>query len=86
MDVISSLRTYNTHVEVYDPWANPKEVQESYGVLSSKKCPNKKFDAIVLAVGHAEFLDLDLNLLKKPEAVVYDVKNILSKEDRDKSL
>jgi len=86
MDVISSLRTYNTHVEVYDPWANPKEVQESYGVISSKKCPNKKFDAIVLAVGHAEFLDLDLNLLKKPEAVVYDVKNILSKEDRDKSL
>jgi UDP-N-acetyl-D-galactosamine dehydrogenase len=86
MDVISSLRTYNTHVEVYDPWANPKEVQESYGVLSSKKYPNRKFDAIVLTVGHAEFLDLDLNLLKKPEAVVYDVKNILSKEDRDKSL
>jgi UDP-N-acetyl-D-galactosamine dehydrogenase len=86
MDVISSLRAYNTQIEVYDPWANPEEVQQFYGVVSSKEIPNKKFDAIILTVAHKEFLEMDLNLLKKQESVVYDVKNILPKEVRDKSL
>ncbi|HMR19219.1 MAG TPA: nucleotide sugar dehydrogenase [Sphingobacterium sp.] len=39
--------------------------------------PSRKYDAIVLGVAHKEFLDLDLESLKKENAIVYDVKGIL---------
>ncbi|WP_431164691.1 nucleotide sugar dehydrogenase [Tenacibaculum halocynthiae] len=86
VDVIRSLREYNTSVTVYDPWANVEEVKEEYGLDSIKEVPNKKFDAIVLTVAHDEFRGLDLDKLKKEDAVVYDVKNVLSKNQRDKGL
>src|SRR5690606_33678383 len=41
----------------------------------------KKYDAIVLGVAHKEFLELDLNALKKESGVVYDVKGILEGSD-----
>jgi UDP-N-acetyl-D-galactosamine dehydrogenase len=86
VDVISSLREYNTNVVVFDPWADEEEVKREYNVTSTKVLPNKKFDAIVLTVAHDEFIDLDLMSLKKEDAVIYDVKNTLSKEVRDKAL
>ncbi|TYP97336.1 UDP-N-acetyl-D-galactosamine dehydrogenase [Tenacibaculum adriaticum] len=86
VDVISSLREYGANVEVYDPWADEKEVMNEYKVLSSKEIPQKKFDAIVLAVAHNEFKDLNLDLLRKEESIVYDVKNVLAKDKRDKAL
>jgi UDP-N-acetyl-D-galactosamine dehydrogenase len=48
--------------------------------------PNEKYDAIVLTVSHAEFKNLDLKLLKKEHAVVYDVKNFLNPKEVNKSL
>ena len=40
-----------------------------------------KFDAVVLGVAHNEFLNLDLKLSLKDNAVVYDVKGILQHAD-----
>ncbi len=51
-----------------------------------KEIPNAKFDAIVLTVAHNEFENLDLQLLKKATSVVYDVKNKLSDNQKDKGL
>ena len=86
IDVIKGLKEYNMSVTVYDPWADPIEVKEEYGVASVKKLDEGQFDAIVLAVAHEEFKELDLNLIKKEGAVVYDVKNVLPKDKRDKAL
>ncbi len=83
VDVISAFKEYNTKVTIFDPWANPKEVEEEYGLLSTKIVPKKKFDAIVLTVAHNEFKMLSFELLKKENAIVYDVKNILSEGQRD---
>src|SRR5690606_96288 len=58
VDVIRELRTYGTNVDIYDPHADPAEVKHEYGVTTIAK-PDKQYDAIVLAVGHKEFRDLD---------------------------
>ncbi len=78
-DIINELKSYNTLVDVYDPWANPNEVAHEYQITSFKEFPDKKYDAVVLAVAHKEFLRIDLNIIKKPNAVVFDVKAILDK-------
>ncbi|CAM1373795.1 nucleotide sugar dehydrogenase [Tenacibaculum xiamenense] len=86
VDVVTSLKDYGTNVTIYDPWANEEEVMEEYGVKSTKILPNNRYDAIVLTVAHNEFEKLDFSVLKKEKSVVYDVKNILSDNLRDKVL
>lgn len=86
VDVIAALEEYGTDITIYDPWANEEEVMHEYKLSSIKNLPNKKFDAIVLTVAHNEFKELDFSSLKKEKSVIYDVKNILSDEIRDKNL
>lgn len=81
VDVIAALEDYGTQVSIYDPWANSAEVKHEYGLESSSEIPTEKFDAIILGVAHKEFLKLDLEVLKKENAVVYDVKGILENCD-----
>ena len=77
VDVIKSLKEYGVEVTVFDPLANPSEVKHEYGLETTKNKPEDKFDSIVLTVAHTQFLDIDLSELKKPGAVVYDVKGVL---------
>jgi UDP-N-acetyl-D-galactosamine dehydrogenase len=77
VDVIQQLKGYGTAIDIYDPWASPKEVMKEYGLVTMDVKPNKKYDGIVLAVAHNEFMMLDLDTLKSNAAVVYDVKGIL---------
>lgn len=78
VDVIRALEDYGIQVTTYDHWANPAEVNHEYGIESTTDLPKAKFDAIVLGVAHQEFLNLKLDDLKKENAVVYDVKGIIS--------
>ncbi|MGA6119760.1 nucleotide sugar dehydrogenase [Sphingobacterium anhuiense] len=78
VDVIAALEDYGVKVTTYDPWANPSEVKHEYGIESLTALPQSKFDAIVLGVAHNEFLNIDLDALKKDCAIVYDVKGIIS--------
>lgn len=81
VDVVRALEDYGLHITIFDPWANPAEVEHEYKLISSKTVPNQKYDAIVLGVAHSEYLDLDLQSLRKDNSVVYDVKGILKKSD-----
>ena len=81
VDVISALEDYGTNVTIYDPWANAAEVHHEYGLVSTTEIPTDQFDAIVLGVAHQKFLALDLQILKKDKAIVYDVKGILENSD-----
>jgi UDP-N-acetyl-D-galactosamine dehydrogenase len=77
VDVIRSLQSYGSNIEIYDPWASPDEVLKEYGLVSSKANSQHKFDAIVLTVAHLDFLKLDLRNMLKKRGVLYDVKGIL---------
>jgi UDP-N-acetyl-D-galactosamine dehydrogenase len=77
VDVVNGLQDFGARVTVYDPWANPAEMQHEYGLPILNTLPKQTYDAVVLTVSHQEFASLDLTLLKKPTAVVYDVKGVL---------
>lgn len=77
VDVISHIQNYGMNLKIYDSWANPSEVQETYNLESTQQLPEESFDAIVLAVAHSEFVQLDLKPLLKKKSVVYDVKGVL---------
>ena len=81
-----SLKEYGLDITIYDPWANSDEVLHEYNLKSIKSLPKQKFDAIVLTVAHNEFKDLDLESLSNLKSVVYDVKNFLPNNKKDKGL
>ena len=77
VDVIKNLREYGTNVTIYDPQANAEDVKHEYGLDIVTSLPTQKFGAVVLAVAHREFLEINLDELKSENAVVYDVKGVL---------
>jgi UDP-N-acetyl-D-galactosamine dehydrogenase len=83
IDIISELESYNTKVDVYDPWAKPEEVLHEYGIRSFNQLPQLKYDAIILAVAHKTFEIIDLDSLTNSKFVIYDVKAILDKSKID---
>tara|TARA_Y100001958_G_C21248715_1_gene581913 strand:- start:34772 stop:36055 length:1284 start_codon:yes stop_codon:yes gene_type:complete len=86
VDIVNNLKSYGTNITIYDPWANEEEVMQEYGLTSSKKLPERKFDAIVLAVAHNDYKNLDFSFLLKDKAVIYDVKNIMPSSLVDRTL
>lgn len=78
VDVVRELQSFGTNVEVYDPQADLEEVKHEYGIALTKSI-SKKYHAVVLAVGHDEFKQLDWSKFTTPQTVVYDVKGMLDK-------
>jgi UDP-N-acetyl-D-galactosamine dehydrogenase len=86
IDIIKEMESYNTKVTVYDPWAKPTEVLDEYGVVSYKDFEDisgKKFNTIILAVGHEEFRSIDISALKADKCIVYDIKAFLDRDQVD---
>nr|WP_299343579.1 nucleotide sugar dehydrogenase [Allomuricauda sp.] len=77
VDVIRQMIDFGTDVTIYDPWANPQEVIEEYGLETTNNLPEERFDAIVLTVAHKKYMELDLQRYLSTDGVVYDVKGIL---------
>ncbi|CDA87589.1 MULTISPECIES: nucleotide sugar dehydrogenase [Bacteroides] len=76
-DIIKALKDYNTNITIYDYWAKPEEVKREYNLEIANELPKDKFDAIVLAVAHNEFLKLDIKNMIKQDGIIYDVKGLL---------
>ena len=62
---------------IYDPWVRADDVWCEYGLKVLSTLPDKKFDVVVLAVAHTDFLSLDILSLVKEHCVIYDVKGCL---------
>ena len=83
VDIYSTLSEYTSNITVYDPWADFDDVKHEYGIDITSGDLDKlkyKYDAVVLAVAHNEFKELDLRqLLANENGVVYDVKGIIDR-------
>jgi UDP-N-acetyl-D-galactosamine dehydrogenase len=84
VDIVTALRGYHAQVDVYDPWIDRDEARHEYGLeclpALPTPAPEAGYAAIVLAVGHREFVALGeagIKALGRPGAVVYDVKGVL---------
>ncbi len=77
IDVIRELQEFGTDVEVYDPWADSSEVQHEYGLslIDHSRLNIQNYDAVVLAVAHKEFEELDLDM--SDQQVLFDIKSLL---------
>lgn len=82
VDIYTSLMEYTNNITVYDPWANPVALKREYNIDITNTLPrDEKYDAIILAVSHNEFNDIDIAKLKLHEnSVIYDVKGGLSRD------
>jgi UDP-N-acetyl-D-galactosamine dehydrogenase len=79
VDVIAELTDFGVSVDVIDPGVGSHEVKEEYGI-ELKKMPSGTYDAIILAVSHKEYLNLDENFftaLLSKEGIIVDVKGVL---------
>jgi UDP-N-acetyl-D-glucosamine/UDP-N-acetyl-D-galactosamine dehydrogenase len=86
-DIYHELQSYGMQVDIFDPWADPKEVKHEYEIDILTKYPeNNGYGAIVLAVAHNEFQEINMLGHKENGAIIFDVKGILPKEVVDARL
>jgi UDP-N-acetyl-D-galactosamine dehydrogenase len=79
VDVYNELIEYGFKVDVSDPLADKIETQRELGITLIDKISN--YDAIILAVAHLNFLEIDLNKLKKDKSsIVFDLKNFFDRK------
>jgi UDP-N-acetyl-D-galactosamine dehydrogenase len=86
IDIVEELNSYGVNITIVDPWANPVEVDCEYGIKIKNELSDKKFDSVILAVGHDEFIGIDIKRLLKKSGVVYDVKGVLPRDIIDARL
>lgn len=88
IDIIREFEAYHVNVDVYDPWASKEEVKHEYNLdlMTSIDELRDNYDAIILAVSHNEFLELDIPSLKSDIGVIFDVKSLLPKQIVDARL
>lgn len=83
VDIYTTLYEYTNNITVFDPWADVDHVRKEYGTDISNNADSVlkcKYDAVILAVAHNEFKELDVrSLLSCENGVVYDVKGILDR-------
>lgn len=86
VDIVSELDQFGLAVDVFDPWADIAEVKHEYGLDIVNDLPAKKYDTIILAVAHEQFLSIDFESIKKNKSVVFDIKAFLPRTNVDARL
>ena len=80
IDVIEELKSFGCKVDVYDPWADYEDVKREYNIeliTQIDNCKNECYDAVVLAVSHNQFKELDVEKLKSgSNTIIYDIKGL----------
>lgn len=89
VDIYNTLAEYTNDIIVYDKYADYVQLLAQYNVSITKdwkSVENERFDAVILAVAHNEFIGIDVRQLLKQGGIVYDVKGVLPKEIIDARL
>lgn len=86
IDVIDELQQYGVHVDVMDPWADPAAAKSEYGLDLVERPEKGRYDAVILAVAHHDFVLEGVDALKayaKQKSVFYDLKSVFDKTASD---
>ncbi|MEO7050964.1 MAG: Vi polysaccharide biosynthesis UDP-N-acetylglucosamine C-6 dehydrogenase TviB [Rhodanobacter sp.] len=86
VDIVQTLRGYSVEVDIFDPWVDATEARHEYGVELIDTPAPASYDAIIVAVGHHQFVELGsagIRAFGKPSSVLYDVKYVLPREAVD---
>lgn len=82
VDIIQELKDFGSSVDVYDPWVDYDAEKHWYahGIIPDPLEADKKYDAVIVAVGHRQFKRYsycDYEKLLSKDGVIIDVKNIV---------
>ncbi|MEG3192349.1 Vi polysaccharide biosynthesis UDP-N-acetylglucosamine C-6 dehydrogenase TviB [Lysobacter sp. D1-1-M9] len=86
VDIVQGLKDYSAQVEIYDPWVDPAEARHEYGIDPVAQPEQGNYDAVIMAVGHRQFVELGAEGVRafgKKDSVVYDVKCLLPRDAVD---
>jgi UDP-N-acetyl-D-galactosamine dehydrogenase len=89
VDVVGEFKSYHANVDVHDPWVSADEARHEYGLELVSDLTPGKYDAVVLAVAHRQFIELGadrIRALGKPGCVLFDVKQVLPRDKVDDRL
>ena len=88
IDIVDELKSYQARVSICDPWAEPAIVKHEYGIETFKSLSGDtaKYDAVILAVAHSEFNNINIRGLVNERSVIYDVKGVLKENHIDARL
>jgi len=86
IDIVHELQDWGVRVKLMDPWADPKEVQEEYGLEIQEITPSNPVDSLIIAVAHTEFAQLAPQQLKTlcaphTKPVIADLKVLHTRKD-----
>lgn len=85
IDIVTELQSWNINVVVVDPWADPSEVDEIYGLKLGKVSGEQRVDSLIVAVGHDQFRELSpvnlRQLCNGTSPVLADVKSMYNRQD-----
>ena len=73
-DLYRYLRQKKINIDIYDPLVDKKDVDKYYKVKLLKKLPKNKYDLIIIAVGHKEFINIKSKYFIG--SLVFDLKSI----------
>lgn len=86
VDIVEELEEYGANVDIFDPWVDQNEASRTYNVSMVTNPDKGKYDTIILAVAHDQFVKLSADEIKqygKDNHVLYDIKHILPVDKSD---
>ena len=81
-NLIRELKEFGALIDVYDPFISTKEKKSNYRIILDPLKSKKKYDAIIVAVSHKQFLSYtskDYSNLLRSQKVIIDIKSIVKK-------
>ncbi len=82
-DIVDELKEYGANVDIYDPWVDLEEIKHHFNYELMERNPfenEKKYDCIVIAVAHNEFISLteeDFKSISREKELLIDIKGII---------
>jgi len=83
VEIVEELQEFNSIVDVYDPWASKYEVKDKYNIELIEYIEKNKYQAILIAVAHKEFIEMGIDLIRtygEKDSIIYDVKSLFDKD------
>lgn len=86
VDMVSALKEYDLEIDIYDPWVDQEQVVHEYGFSSISTLEQNKYDAVIVAVRHDQFVEMgidEIRRLARINHVIYDLKYLFDKDESD---
>ena len=84
LDIINNLSKMNIHIDVYDPWVDPRTASIECGIDLINEPDKNSYDGILVAVAHEHFASLGSDWFRelgKKLHVLFDLKGIFPKKN-----